>query len=67
MEGDIPPDFAKRLLAIKFSEAQQARYRLLAEKAQLDQLSDDERVELDEILTANDLLTILHAKARGSL
>lgn len=66
-EGDIPADFAKRLLAIDFSDVEQARYRLLSEKSQLGQLTDDERVELDDLLTANDVLTILHAKARTSL
>jgi hypothetical protein len=66
-EGDIPPDFARRLLAIDFSEAEQAQYRALSEKAQLGQLTDDERAELDDLLTANDVLTILHAKARTSL
>ena len=66
-EGDIPPDFAKRLLALDFSPADHARYHELSEKAQAGTLSPDEREALMDLLTANDVLTILQAKARSSL
>jgi hypothetical protein len=66
-EGDLPVDFARRILALDFSAADQARYRELSEKSQLGQLTDDERIELDDLLTANDVLTILRAKAQTSL
>jgi hypothetical protein len=66
-EGDLPPDFARRLLAIDFSAADQLRYRELSEKSQLGNLSSDEKLDLDDLLTANDVLTILHAKAQSSL
>jgi hypothetical protein len=66
-EDDLPPDFARRLLALDFSESDHARCRELSEKAQLGLLSEQERVELDDLLTANDLLMILQTKARISL
>jgi hypothetical protein len=66
-EGDLPADFARRLLAIDFSDSDQARYHDLSQKSQLGTLTPDERLELDDLLTANDVLTILHAKAQSSL
>ncbi len=66
-EGDLPPDFARRLLSLGFSEEEHQRYRELSDKAQLGQLSTEERSELDDLLTANDVLTILQSKARASL
>jgi hypothetical protein len=66
-QGDLPADYAKRILALDFAEADHARYRDLSEKAQLGQLTEQERIELDDLLTANDVLTILRAKARMSL
>jgi hypothetical protein len=66
-EGDLPLDFARRLLAIDFSAADRVRYHELSEKSQLGKLSPAERLELDDLLTANDVLTILHAKAQSSL
>jgi len=66
-EGDLPPEVARRLLDFDFSDADQARYQELSEKAQLGSLLSDEKQELEELLTTNDLLTILHAKARCSL
>jgi hypothetical protein len=66
-EGDLPGDVARRLLAFDFSDDDQARYQELSEKAQAGTLSEAERVELDDLLTANDVLTILHCKARKSL
>ena len=66
-EGDLPADFARTLLGLSFSDSDQRRYLELSEKAQLEVLSDAERDELDDLLTANDVLTILQAKARTSL
>ena len=65
--GDMPADYARQVLAFDFTPADQARHVELAEKSQLGTLTDDERLELDDLLTANDLLTILHAKAHLSL
>lgn len=65
--GDMPPDYARRVLEVDFTPAEVARHRELAEKCQLGTLTEEEHVELDDLLTANDLLTILHAKAQLSL
>ena len=66
-EGDLPIEFARRLLALDFEKADHERYRELSEKAQLNELTRDEEIELDDLLTANDVLTILRAKAQTSL
>jgi hypothetical protein len=67
LQGDLPPDFARKLLSLDFTEAEHALYRDLSEKAQLGQLTAEESGKLDELLTANDLLMILQCKARVSL
>ena len=66
-DDDLPPEFAKRILSIEFTEEERARYQELSEKAQLGQLTEDETEELDGLLIANDLLIILQSKARMSL
>jgi 5-methylcytosine-specific restriction endonuclease McrA len=66
-EGDLPVDFARRLLELDLESSDHLRYSELSEKAQLGMLTQDERLELDDLLTANDVLTILQAKARTSL
>jgi len=43
------------------------RYLELSAKSQLNELTHDEQIELDDLLTANDVLTILRAKAQKSL
>ncbi len=65
--GEMPADYAQRVLAVGFTADEHARYTELSEKSQIGTLTDPERLELDELLTANDLLTILHAKAKLSL
>ncbi len=65
--GDMPIDYARRVLAFDFTPEEQARHVELAEKAQLGTLTEAEGIELDDLLTADDLLTILHAKAHLSL
>jgi hypothetical protein len=66
-EGDLPPDFARRILTLDFDPADHARYLELSEKSQLGTLTEDERLILSDLLTANDVLTILRAKAQLSL
>jgi hypothetical protein len=66
-EGDLPPEFARQLLTLQFSEQDQARYQDLSAKAQDGNLTNDERIELDDLLTTNDVLIILRAKASSSL
>jgi hypothetical protein len=65
--GDMPFDYARQLLAVDFTPAELARHCELAEKSQAGSLTEVERIELDDLVMANDLLTILHAKAQLSL
>jgi hypothetical protein len=67
VEGEFPADFARKLLSLQFDPADQARYRELSEKAQTGELNHEEQIDLDDLLTTNDVLTILQAKARISL
>jgi hypothetical protein len=66
-EGGITPELARQALALDFAPAVRARYLELSNKAQNGALSKEELVELDHFLKCNDLLTILHSKARESL
>ena len=67
LDGRWPSDFARQLLTLNFSADEQSRYEILSDKAQQDLLSEAEKVELDDLLTANDVLAILQAKAQSSL
>ena len=66
-KGDLSPAHARYLLSLSFSSKQQARYVVLAEKANQGKLSAKEEAELDEFVVTNAWLTILQAKARRSL
>ena len=66
-DGGLTVDYARQVLAVEFSQTEQDRAAELSEKAQLGTLTPDERGELEELVAANDLLTILHAKAQLSL
>lgn len=48
---------ARRVLEMQFDAADVARYRELSERAQIGQLGELERIELEDLLIANDLLT----------
>jgi hypothetical protein len=65
--GDMPVDYARRVLAVDFTPEEVAWHRELAEKSQLGALTQDESLELNDLLTANDLLIMLHAKVQLSL
>ena len=62
-----PAEYARQLLAATVTPAEQARCDALSDTAQLGTLTAEERGELEELIVANDLLTILHAKAELSL
>ncbi|HEY1685465.1 MAG TPA: hypothetical protein VGG19_11930 [Tepidisphaeraceae bacterium] len=66
-QGDLPPEFAQRILALDFDPADHARYLELSEKSQHGTLTAEERVALNDLLIANDVLIILRAKAQLSL
>jgi hypothetical protein len=66
-KGTLPAELADYLLALDFSPEDHARYEELSAKAQEGVLSESEKAELDDLLTANDVLAILQSKARSSL
>ena len=66
-EADLPADVARYFLSLAFTPAEQTRYQELSRKAQDGALTPAEDSELDDLLTANDVLTILQSKARTSL
>jgi hypothetical protein len=65
--GDFTPEVAKYFLSFDFSPEQHARYEMLSTRAAEGILSQSEAAELDELLAANALLTVLQSKARLSL
>lgn len=65
--ADLPAEPAKRLLKLRFETEDKDRYLQLSEKTTAGALTDEERLELDELLTANDLLIIVQSKAGASL
>lgn len=63
----MPAEYARQLLDLRLSDDDRDRSRTLSEKAQLGTPTTDERDELEDLMTANDVLMILQAKARSSL
>jgi len=63
----LPPELARYVLSLRFSDEQAARYEQLAYQNQEGSLAADQRAELEAFVTANTLLTILKSKARRSL
>jgi hypothetical protein len=66
-EDRPPPDFARYLLRIAFSDQDKARMHELAVKNQEGRISPEELRELDSYIFAGDLLALLQAKARKVL
>ena len=65
--GTFSTDLAKYVLSLDFTPEQHARYEELSKKASLGELTADERGELEQLLAADAVLTILQSKARTSL
>jgi len=65
--GTLSPEHARYILSLDFSPAQHALYEELSSKANEGLLTDEERFDLDQLLTANTMLAILQSKARVSL
>ena len=63
----VPPEAARFLLTLDFSEADHARIQELSCKAQDGMLSDEERCELEGYVRLGDMLALLQSKARRSL
>jgi len=66
-QGTLAADLAEFILKLDFPPADHERYRQLSAKAQEGALTADEQADLDDLLTANDVLTILQSKARLSI
>jgi hypothetical protein len=60
-------ELAKYILTLGFSTDEKTRYEELAYRGQDDNLSAEERQELEDFLNMNDFLTVAMAKARISL
>ena len=65
--GTLPAELAAYLLQLDFPPQDQLKYEELSEKAQSGTLSEFEQAELDDLLTASEVLSILQSKARVSL
>ena len=65
--GDLSPELARQVLRFDFPPSDHARYEDLSTRANEGKLTEMERVELEEYLDVNDLLTVLKAKAKASL
>ena len=65
--GSLPEPLARYLLSLDFSDDDKTRYEELSYKSQESSLTPSEAEELDDLLTTNDVLTILQSKARASL
>lgn len=65
--GDLAPEAARALLTFKFSPAATKRIRLLLQKNNQGDISDNERQLLERYLRVGQFLDLLHAKAKLSL
>jgi hypothetical protein len=63
----LTPEVAKKLVLLRADDQLQARLDELADKSNEGQLSDAERREYDEYITAIDFISLLQAKARSIL
>ena len=66
-QGSLPTDVAEYILQLDFPPEDHARYLELSAKVQTGTLTDEETAQLDDLLLANNVLTILRSKARASL
>ena len=66
-QGLLPPDLARSILAVEFSERDKARMHDLAVRNQADVLSPEEKEEMFAFAKAGTLLGILKSKARRTL
>lgn len=66
-DGGIPVPMARHILKLTFSEADERRMHELAQKNEAGQIAAEEVEELDNFVTAGDLLALLQSKARQTL
>lgn len=67
LRRELNADFAAALLRMQADEELQSRYDELADRNTQDQLTPDERKELESIVRANVMLSVLKAEARAFL
>lgn len=65
--NDMPPEAARFMLALGFTDADKMRMTDLSSKASLGTLTEAESQEIDAFLLLSDFLAILKSKARMSL
>jgi uncharacterized protein YnzC (UPF0291/DUF896 family) len=66
-QPDLPHEFARSLLELRFRQRAIDRMNDLAEKSRQGTLTDAERDELDRYLRVGSFLNLIQAKARQSL
>jgi hypothetical protein len=67
LRRELNADFAAALLRMQADEELQSRYDELADRNTQDQLTPEERKELESIVRANVMLSVLKAEARAFL
>ena len=67
LRRELNADFAAALLRMQADEELQSRYDELADRNTQDQLTPEERRELESIVRANVMLSVLKAEARAFL
>ena len=67
LRRELSQELADALLQLKADDEVQARYEELAGKNAEDSLTSSERAELESIVRANSILTLLKAEARAAL
>lgn len=65
-EPTLAPEVAAYFLTLQFTDGEKERYQQLASKEQFE-LTTAERSELEALVHAGTVLTLLHSKARLSL
>ena len=66
-DGGFSEELARFVLSVHFTEAQRQRYADLADKVDRGGMGVDEQRELESYVCANEMLMMLHSKARLSL
>ena len=67
LRRELSVELADALMRLTADDEVQARYEELANKNTEDSLTSDERAELESLVHANSILTILKAEARAFL
>jgi len=66
-EGRLPPEAARYVLSLKFTERDRQRMALLAQKARQGTLTAVEQSDLENYCNVGDLLALIQSKARQAL